>query len=125
MTIPDLNDAATSSPTGWRTISSDDVDEPTRAAMEAHAAACAECGALLADLRKLRVERGESARSSRRAAICGPASRRASRRRSSRLNRRRNASDGTVGARARRHAPCGSDSPRRASSPSRQRSRTR
>lgn len=33
-----------------------DVDERTRGAVEAHALACAECGSLLADLRKLRVE---------------------------------------------------------------------
>ena len=33
-----------------------EVSEPTRAAMERHALACAECGALLADLRKLRMD---------------------------------------------------------------------
>jgi hypothetical protein len=33
-----------------------EVDEPTRASLEAHAIACAECGSLLADLRKLRVD---------------------------------------------------------------------
>lgn len=33
-----------------------DVDEPARAALEAHALACADCGALLADLRKLRID---------------------------------------------------------------------
>ena len=33
-----------------------DVNEPTRLAVEAHAARCADCGALLADLRKLRVD---------------------------------------------------------------------
>jgi hypothetical protein len=33
-----------------------DVDEATRAALESHALACQECGALLADLRKLRIE---------------------------------------------------------------------
>ena len=32
-----------------------DVDEPTRAGMDAHAAECAECGALLTDLRSLRL----------------------------------------------------------------------
>jgi hypothetical protein len=35
-----------------------DADEATRARLEAHAAGCAECGALLADLRKLRVDAG-------------------------------------------------------------------
>ena len=33
-----------------------DVNEPTRIAMEAHAARCGDCGTLLADLRELRVE---------------------------------------------------------------------
>lgn len=33
-----------------------DVRETTRAAMDAHALSCAECGALLADLRKLRID---------------------------------------------------------------------
>jgi hypothetical protein len=33
-----------------------DVSEPTRIAIEAHAVQCAECGALLADLRQLRVD---------------------------------------------------------------------
>ena len=33
-----------------------DVDESTRAAMEAHALGCAECGPLLADLRRLRID---------------------------------------------------------------------
>ncbi|HXT18895.1 MAG TPA: zf-HC2 domain-containing protein [Gemmatimonadaceae bacterium] len=33
-----------------------EVSEPTRSAVEAHALACAECGALLADLRKLRID---------------------------------------------------------------------
>lgn len=33
-----------------------DVDEATRAALEAHALSCDECGSLLADLRKLRVD---------------------------------------------------------------------
>ena len=33
-----------------------DVSEPTRGAVEAHAASCGECGALLADLRELRVK---------------------------------------------------------------------
>ena len=33
-----------------------EVSEPTRAAMERHALECAECGALLADLRKLRID---------------------------------------------------------------------
>jgi hypothetical protein len=33
-----------------------DVDEASRAALEAHALACDECGSLLADLRKLRME---------------------------------------------------------------------
>lgn len=33
-----------------------DADQPTRAAVERHALACAECGPLLADLRKLRIE---------------------------------------------------------------------
>lgn len=33
-----------------------DVDESTRAALEAHALACADCGALLSDLRKLRID---------------------------------------------------------------------
>lgn len=33
-----------------------DVDETVRASMEAHALACADCGALLADLRKLRID---------------------------------------------------------------------
>ena len=33
-----------------------DVTEPTRAAMEWHAVECGDCGALLADLRKLRVD---------------------------------------------------------------------
>ncbi len=32
-----------------------DVDEPTRAVMDTHAAQCAECGSLLADLRSLRL----------------------------------------------------------------------
>lgn len=32
-----------------------DLDEPTRGALEAHAAACASCGTLLADVRELRV----------------------------------------------------------------------
>lgn len=32
------------------------VDEPARAALESHALACGECGSLLADLRKLRIE---------------------------------------------------------------------
>jgi hypothetical protein len=32
-----------------------DVDEPTRASMDAHAAECAECGSLLTDLRSLRL----------------------------------------------------------------------
>lgn len=35
-----------------------DVGEPTRIAVETHAASCAECGALLADLRELRVKAG-------------------------------------------------------------------
>ena len=34
----------------------DDTDATTRAALERHAVTCAECGAILADLRKLRVE---------------------------------------------------------------------
>jgi hypothetical protein len=33
-----------------------DVDEQTRARMEAHALACSDCGPLLADLRKLRID---------------------------------------------------------------------
>ncbi|HVX41413.1 MAG TPA: hypothetical protein VHB25_17745 [Gemmatimonadaceae bacterium] len=33
-----------------------DVDETIRASMEAHALGCADCGALLADLRKLRID---------------------------------------------------------------------
>ena len=33
-----------------------DVDESTRAALEAHALACADCGALLSDLRTLRID---------------------------------------------------------------------
>jgi hypothetical protein len=33
-----------------------EVDEATRAALESHALACAECGALLADVRKLRID---------------------------------------------------------------------
>ena len=33
-----------------------DVDESTRAAMDAHALACDDCGALVADIRKLRVD---------------------------------------------------------------------
>jgi hypothetical protein len=33
-----------------------DVDEATRAALEAHALSCDECGALLADLRKVRID---------------------------------------------------------------------
>jgi hypothetical protein len=33
-----------------------DVDESTRAALEAHALACADCGTLLSDLRKLRID---------------------------------------------------------------------
>jgi len=33
-----------------------DVDESARAALEAHALACADCGALLSDLRKLRID---------------------------------------------------------------------
>ena len=33
-----------------------DVDERTRAGMEAHALACADCGPLLADLRRLRID---------------------------------------------------------------------
>ena len=33
-----------------------DVDEVTRAALEAHALSCADCGPLLADLRKLRID---------------------------------------------------------------------
>lgn len=33
-----------------------DVDEPTRAALESHALGCEDCGALLGDLRKLRIE---------------------------------------------------------------------
>jgi hypothetical protein len=33
-----------------------ETDETTRAALERHAVTCAECGALLADLRKLRIE---------------------------------------------------------------------
>jgi len=33
-----------------------ETDEPTRAALERHAVTCAECGALLADLRKLRID---------------------------------------------------------------------
>lgn len=33
-----------------------DVDEATRAELEAHALACGECGPLLADMRKLRIE---------------------------------------------------------------------
>lgn len=33
-----------------------DVDEATRAALEAHALSCDECGSLLADLRKLRID---------------------------------------------------------------------
>jgi len=33
-----------------------DVTEPARAAMEAHALTCGDCGALLADLRKLRID---------------------------------------------------------------------
>jgi hypothetical protein len=33
-----------------------DVSEPMRAAIEAHAASCAECGAILADLREIRTE---------------------------------------------------------------------
>jgi Putative zinc-finger len=32
------------------------VDEPTRAVLESHALGCGECGSLLADLRKLRIE---------------------------------------------------------------------
>ena len=33
-----------------------EIDEPTRAALEAHALSCADCGSLLADLRKLRID---------------------------------------------------------------------
>ena len=33
-----------------------DVDEATRAALESHALACADCGSLLADVRKLRID---------------------------------------------------------------------
>jgi len=33
-----------------------DVDETTRAALESHALSCAECGSLLADVRKLRID---------------------------------------------------------------------
>ena len=33
-----------------------EVDEPTRAALEAHALSCGECGSVLADLRKLRID---------------------------------------------------------------------
>jgi Putative zinc-finger len=33
-----------------------EVDETTRAALESHALACAECGGLLADMRKLRID---------------------------------------------------------------------
>jgi hypothetical protein len=33
-----------------------DVDEATRASLESHALACVDCGALLADLRKLRID---------------------------------------------------------------------
>ncbi|HJQ21939.1 MAG TPA: zf-HC2 domain-containing protein [Gemmatimonadaceae bacterium] len=33
-----------------------ETDEPTRAALERHAVTCVDCGALLADLRKLRIE---------------------------------------------------------------------
>jgi anti-sigma factor RsiW len=33
-----------------------ETDDPTRAALERHALSCAECGALLADLRSLRIE---------------------------------------------------------------------
>ena len=33
-----------------------ETDDTTRAALERHAVTCAECGALLADLRKLRVD---------------------------------------------------------------------
>ena len=33
-----------------------DVDEPTRGALESHALACADCGSLLADVRKLRID---------------------------------------------------------------------
>ena len=33
-----------------------DVDEPRRAALESHALACADCGSLLADVRKLRID---------------------------------------------------------------------
>jgi putative zinc finger protein len=33
-----------------------EADEPTRAALEAHALSCADCGSVLADLRKLRVD---------------------------------------------------------------------
>lgn len=33
-----------------------EVDEPTRAALEAHALSCADCGSVLADLRKLRID---------------------------------------------------------------------
>ena len=33
-----------------------EVDEPTRAALEAHALSCADCGSALADVRKLRID---------------------------------------------------------------------
>src|SRR5438046_3014199 len=33
-----------------------DVDEATRAALESHALSCGDCGSLLADLRKLRID---------------------------------------------------------------------
>src|SRR5205085_9703030 len=33
-----------------------EADETTRAALESHALACADCGALLADMRKLRID---------------------------------------------------------------------
>ena len=33
-----------------------EIDEPTRAGLEAHALSCADCGSLLADLRKLRID---------------------------------------------------------------------
>src|SRR5512142_711124 len=36
-----------------------DVDATTRVAMETHASSCAECGALLADLRTLQVDAGK------------------------------------------------------------------
>jgi len=33
-----------------------EIDEPTRAALEAHALSCADCGSVLADVRKLRID---------------------------------------------------------------------